>query len=176
MEAFHSEMDVTAASAHLRQLHELALRHQFSKIEVLWQSEEGEDEGDPLMADLYDLYLLHQFLSWISWTPLLMLASSVLEACGEDVIARATALQSTAATLRKWDTAKLQDAELRIKSTPAHQETNEVLAMGDVDTFGVLALGELLKLMPQLAVLEHSCRQRYKAISGFTRERTKRAS
>lgn len=79
----------------------------------------------------------------------MMLVTGVMDVCGEEVFPRATALQSIAHTLRHWSTDALQRAEHTVKASPAHLECNAVLQMGHVDSSGVQALVELLKLMPQ---------------------------
>ena len=153
MEAFHPELVGDAAVQHLNVLQETAMEHQFSKMEAIKSEamamEDNHRSISPNVSDMYDLFLLYQFMADITWTPLLMLATTVLDVCGDTVGQRAMALQSVAATFRRWNTTKLGEAERLLKTTPSHMECTAVLELDFVETIGAQPLVELLKLMPQ---------------------------
>lgn len=82
--------------------------------------------------------------------PLLILATTILQVCGDDVPERARGFQALRATLRMWPDSKVQDAAAAVKSAESHREVTALLAFDPtVSLVAVRGLVELLKLMPQ---------------------------
>lgn len=112
-----------------------------------FEAEIEKDTDEIYLRTFYDIFLLYQVATSIPWTPLLILATSILDVCGEDIPTRAAALNSLARTLRSWSEETLWEAEQLVKMSPSHLECNALLPLGNVENSGVQALVELLKLM-----------------------------
>ncbi len=146
-------MSAAHSSRYLRDIVSLARDRQFMQVDKLQLDAEGmnDDQTDSAspVRDLFDLWLLHSFLSATPWTCVMILATTVLDVCGERVPQRAAALQSVVRTLRQWDETELREAERLVKGSPSYLECNALLQLGNVDNVGAQPLVELLKLMPQ---------------------------
>ncbi len=100
---------------YLKRVWSVAQERGFSQVDKLdaelsKTSHSDEEEEQSPLRDLFDLYLVFAFVSNIPWTCLMVLATTVLEACGPDVPQRAAALQSMAVTLRSWTEADIEKA------------------------------------------------------------------
>ena len=100
---------------YLKRIWSVAQERGFSQVDKLdaelsKTSHSDEEEEQSPLRDLFDLYLVFAFVSNIPWTCLMVLATTVLEACGPDVPQRAAALQSMAVTLRSWTEADIEKA------------------------------------------------------------------
>ena len=75
--ALRPAMDVSTAEQCLRELHQCA-QTEAGIVDVCAIDEDCGGSKDMLLENLRDLELLHEFLSRISWTPLLILSSAVV--------------------------------------------------------------------------------------------------
>lgn len=145
-------MTCAQAQRYLGQVALLARDRQFVQVDKLQQEAQDMDDMNgtvSLVRDLVDLWLLFAFLSQTPWTCVMILATTVLDVCGEEVPQRAAALQSVVQSLRAWSEAETREAEKVVKSSPSYLECNALLQFGNVDHAGVQPLVEMLKLMPQ---------------------------
>jgi hypothetical protein len=146
-------MSEAEAHRYVGQVASLARDRQFLQVDKLQQEAESNNEvvsdtASPV-PDLFDVWLLFAFLSQTPWTCVLILATTVLDVCGDEVPQRASSLHSMAQSLRAWSDAETREAEMVVKSSPSYLECSALLQFGRVDHVGVQPLVELLKLMPQ---------------------------
>ncbi len=152
-QCFHVQMTNAQAHRYMGQVAGLARDRQFMQVDKLQvdaesMNEDVSDAASPV-RDLFDLWLLFSFLSQTPWTCVMILATTVLDVCGDEVPQRAAALQSVVQSLRGWSEAETREAEKVVKSSPSYLECNALLQFGNVDHVGVQPLVEMLKLMPQ---------------------------
>jgi hypothetical protein len=82
---FHDSDDEGDSANYLKHVRNVALERGFTQVDKLEVELNAPEEEQGVMRDLFDIYLLFTFLGQTPWTSIMVLATTILDVCGNNV-------------------------------------------------------------------------------------------